>query len=222
MPRNRLSLGPATWAAAAFLLAAVGACNNSTDGGDGTKPRAEASASADPSSSSATVFAAPSATSQPPICAGGWKVPRPGTELATFPLRVIHGMSHHVGSFKVVEMRYFVGVESPPEPDKPYLQDIERWYVKLYDPRDQAFRGRFLVERRPFGSSVVAVAPYDTRGFNSPDWHGLTYESSDTEPKAYPDLPGMWSGATYDFVSGSNGINLPGLPAELAGCLNGT
>jgi hypothetical protein len=131
-------------------------------------------------------------------------------------------MSHHAGSFKVVEMRYFVGVESPPEPDKPYLQDIERWYVKLYDPRDPTFRGRFLVERRPFGSSVVAVAPYDTRGFNSPDWHGLTYESSDTEPKAYPDLPGTWSGVTYDFVAGGNGINLPGLPAELAGCLNGT
>ena len=131
-------------------------------------------------------------------------------------------MSHHTGSFKIADMRYFVGVESPPNPDKPYLQDIERWYVKLYDPQDRAFRGRFLVERREFGSGVSAVAPFGTHGFSSPDWQGLTYEGSDGQPKEHPGLPGTWSGTTYDFVAGGNGINLPGLPADEAGCLDGT
>jgi hypothetical protein len=205
------------------LIAVVGSCTRRSD------PSAVASGSPNPGSSAAS-----SASTTPPsasatggasvatTCSGGWKVPKPGTELATFPIHVIHEMSHHGGSLKIVDMRYFVGVESPPNPDEPYLQDIERWYVKLYDPQDSAFRGRFIVERRPFGSGVSAVAPFDTHGFSSPDWQGLTYESSDGQPKEVPGLPGTWSGSTYGFVAGGNGINLPGLPAEEAGCLDGT
>jgi hypothetical protein len=230
MPQNRLFLPKATWAAAALVVVALGASCGSSSGdaaaAGGSTPTSTPSAatSSDPAPASTASASAPAGSGppSPSTCAGGWKVPAAGSELATFPLHVIHEMSHHGGTFKVVAMRYFVGGESPPEPDKPYLQNIERWYVKLYDPVDPSFRGRFLVERRPFGSSVAAVAPFDTHGFTSPDWRGLEYESSDATPKSYPGIPGTWSGVTYDFVNGGNGINLPGLPADLAGCLDGT
>ena len=69
----------------------------------------------------------------------------------------------------VVDMRTFVGPESPPD-NKNYLKDIRRWYVKAYAKGDPAFQGRFLVEQRRFGEGVVAVAPYDTSGFASPNY----------------------------------------------------
>jgi hypothetical protein len=221
MAHNRLVSRAALWIALASALMVIGAsCTHRSD----EASVAGASPNPSPTTVSGTSSASASATdgAVAAACSGGWKVPKTGTELATFPIQVIKEMSHHAGSFKVVELRYFVGVESPPSPDKPYLQDIERWYVKLYDPQDPAFRGRFLVERRPFGSGVAAVAPFDTHGYSSPDWQGLTYESSDLRPKQYPTLPGTWSGSTYDFVTGGDGINVPGLPPEEAGCLGGT
>jgi hypothetical protein len=218
MPHNRLVLRAATWVPILWaVIAATVACSrDETAVGTGTQSPGSGTTTSTAASPSA------SASSAPARCSGGWKVPQQGTELATFPIELIREMSHHAGSFKIVELRYFVGVESPPNPDKPYLKDIERWYVKLYDPRDQSFRGRFLVERRLFGSGVVAIAPFDTDGFSSPDWLGLSYEVTTSRPRELPGLPGKWSGTTYDFVAGGNGINLPGLPAEEAGCLNGT
>jgi hypothetical protein len=118
-------------------------------------------------------------------------------------------------------MRYFTGPESPPS-DKNYLLVVERWYVKLYAKRDPAFQGRFLVEARRYGQGVAAVAPYDARGFRSPDWIGFQYDSGDTTAKSYPALPGTWEGRPYDFVNGGEGLDLPGLPTQVAGCLNGT
>ena len=118
-------------------------------------------------------------------------------------------------------MRTFVGDESPPT-DKNYLMDIRRWYVKLYAPKDLAFQGRFLVEDRRFGRGMAAVAPYDTRGFASPDWVGFQYDASNRRAYAYPGLPGTWSGVAYDFVRGGAGLTFPGLPTDLVGCLDGT
>src|SRR5206468_1242833 len=82
---------------------------------------------------------------------------------------------------RVVEMRTFVGPESPPS-DKNYLSDIRRWYVKLFAKDDLTFQGRFLVEDRRFGRGLSAVAPYDTRGFVAPDWVGFQYQ--DEHPEA--------------------------------------
>lgn len=118
-------------------------------------------------------------------------------------------------------MRYFVGPESPPS-DKGYLRDIERWYLKLFTPGDLTFQGRFIVESRRFGDGVAAVAAYDTVGFRSPEWVGFQWNAADTEPKDHPGLPGEWRGVPYDFVRGGAGLTIPGLPAEVSGCLEGT
>ena len=87
---------------------------------------------------------------------------------------------------------------------------------------DGAQATEFLVEARSYGTGLVAVAPYDTNGFRSPDWTGFQFESSDKQPKAYPGLPGTWSGVPYDFVEGGAGLQIPGLPNEVVGCVSGT
>ncbi|MEO8425242.1 MAG: hypothetical protein ABI595_15200 [Actinomycetota bacterium] len=125
------------------------------------------------------------------------------------------------GPLTVVDMRYFTGPESPPSPQG-YLLVVERWYIKLYAEDDLAFQGRFLVEARRFGRGLVAVAPYDTEGFASPDWVGFQFDSGDTARERYPGLPGRWSGIAYDFVRGGAGLKIPGLPDEVKGCLDGT
>jgi hypothetical protein len=154
-------------------------------------------------------------------CAHGWMTPTEGSSDWNFPLDVIRRAARITGPLTVVDMRAFVGNESPPT-DKNYLKDIRRWYVKLYEPKDLAFQGRFLVEDRRFGRGMSAVAPYDTRGFTSPDWVGFQYDAGNRHAYAYPGLPGTWSGAAYDFVKGGEGLTFPGLPADLVGCLDGT
>jgi hypothetical protein len=165
----------------------------------------------------------PPPTSGPPTddCVDGWTTPEPGTPLANEPLRVIRRTVRVPGEPTIVEMRYFTGPESPPS-DKGYLLTVERWYVKLFTEADLSFQGRFLVERREFGSGVAAVAPYDTRGFRSPDWSGFLWDAGTPERRAYPGLPGRWPGVRYDFVSGGSGLNLPGLPRAVRGCIETT
>ena len=80
--------------------------------------------------------------------------------------------------------------------------------MKLYAERDLSFQGRFLVESRRFGRGTVAVAPYDTAGFRSPDWTGSSTRAP-TRSSGSTGLPGTWSGTAYDFVQGG-GIWLPG------------
>ena len=104
----------------------------------------------------------------------------------------------------------FDGPESPPS-DKGYISTIRRWYVKLAIPGAPGAEGRFLVERRGFGTGLVAVAPLGTRGFRSPDWIGFQYDVS-APLRRYPDLPGAWRGVPYDFVAGGGGLDDPGAP----------
>jgi hypothetical protein len=160
---------------------------------------------------------APSAT-----CERGWITPASGSPDFTDPLGVIRRTAPVKGDFVVVDMRLFVGPESPPSEDKGYLRDIRRWYVKLYVDGDWTYQGRFIVEQRRFGRGVAAVAPYDTEGFSSPDWSGFQWNSADTTPEAYPGLPGEWRGTRYDFVQGGAGLTIPGLPDAVRGCLDGT
>jgi hypothetical protein len=151
----------------------------------------------------------------------GWATPPRGSSLYAFPLRVIRRTTGVKGPLEVVDMRSFDGPESPPS-EMGYLLDVRRWYVKLFAERDPSFQGRFLVESRRFGSGVAAVAAYDSAGFASPDWVGFQYDSGDTRAQAYPRLPGLWEGVSYDFVKGGGGIQVPGLPHEVVGCLDGT
>ena len=121
----------------------------------------------------------------------------------------------------MVDMRYFRGPESPPS-DKGYILEIERWYIKLYVESDWSYQGRFIVEARRFGRGVAAVAPFDSKGFRSPDWAGFQWDTTDTTARSYAGLPGRWRGVPYDFVKGGAGLDIPGLPAEVRGCLVGT
>jgi hypothetical protein len=155
-----------------------------------------------------------------PDCVNGWVMPPDGAAERTTPIRVIRRTAPFTGDYVVVDMRMFVGPESPPS-DKGYLKAVRRWYVKLYAVEDPAYQGRFLVERRRFGSGVVAVAPYDTEGFRSPDWIGFQWEQG-AAAKRYEGLPGRWEGIPYDFVTGGAGLTIPGLPDEVRGCLDGT
>jgi hypothetical protein len=165
----------------------------------------------------------PPATSGPPTgdCDQGWATPKSETPPFTEPLGIIRRTTGVKGPLVVVDMRRFFGPESPPS-DQGYLLEIERWYIKLYAEDDIAFQGRFLVEARRFGRGLVAVAPYDTEGFRSPDWVGFQFDSENTAMKSYPGLPGRWSGTPYDFVRGGAGLKIPGLPDEVLGCLAGT
>jgi hypothetical protein len=119
----------------------------------------------------------------------------------------------------VDEMRYFVG----PDPDNildPRFENVERWYIKATLSSDPTYRGRWLIEKRTEDRlGVSAVAPYDTVGYQSPDWSGFEGEGA---PRAIPGLPGLWSGIQYDFVTGEGDSGFPGLPASQSECLAGT
>jgi hypothetical protein len=152
-------------------------------------------------------------------CVEGWITPPAGSSLASKPLRILKRTVRLPRRPVVVDMRYFAGPESPPS-EKGYLRTVERWYVKLYTEADLRFQGRFLIESREFGDGVAAVAAYDTEGYRSPDWSGFQWNEADRRPRAYAGLPGKWSGIRYDFVRGGAGLDIPGLPAEVAGCLD--
>ena len=163
----------------------------------------------------------PTSGAASPTCVNGWTKPLANTSGFTDPLGIIRRTTGVQGPLVVVDMRSFVGPESPSS-TQGYLLEVERWYIQLYAKDDISFQGRFLIEARRFGRGVAAVAPYDTIGFRSPDWIGFQYQSEDTQPTTYPGLPGGWSGTPYDFVKGGGGLKFSGLPDEVSGCLDGT
>ena len=152
-------------------------------------------------------------------CVEGWRTPFEGSALERRALDVIARTVQLPADRVIVDMRYFEGPESPPS-EMGYLAEVERWYVKLYSPSDLRFQGRFLVESRQFGDGVAAVAPYDTEGFRSPDWSGFQWNEAEPRAHAYAGLPGRWRGERYDFVKGGLGLDIPGLPAQVRGCLD--
>lgn len=162
----------------------------------------------------------PEAGAVTPECVQGWRRPERDATEVNRALRVIRRTQGVKGPFSLQDFREFVGPEAPPN-DKGYLQNITRYYVKGHLERDPAFRGRWLVEVREFGSGVAAMAPYDTDGFSSPDWRGFQW-SPELKPKAFEGLPGEWVGVPYDFVRGGADLEFPGLPKELQGCMKGT
>jgi hypothetical protein len=179
--------------------------------------------------------AAPEEGSPPPAqgrelvgdCLKGYTSPAPGDPLRAEALRLVARAARvAVGDLRVEEIRYFEGPESPPS-EREYLLNVRRWYVKATLEGDPSFAGRFLVEKRSFGAGVVAVARFDTAGLRSPDWVGFQYDEG-AAPRTYPGLPGAWAGSPYDFITGRDLgtqeeiFGFPGLPVEVAGCLEGT
>lgn len=152
-------------------------------------------------------------------CVNGWMVPEPGTPLRVAPLDLIRRDMRITGRFHVVEMRYFTGPEVPWILDPPWSV-VEHWYVKASLVDEPEFRARWLVVRRAPGriEGIEAAAPFDTTGYESPDWRGFIGEG---ELHAVEGLPGTWMGMDYDFLVGEDGEQ-PGLPDEVVGCLDGT
>ena len=198
-----------------LIAVALAACTStpSSERSFSNLPEASASPFLQPIDGATASPAPPALPSEPPptsgaasaSCVSGWSSPERGSRRYTEPIDTIRRTSPFSGAAVVVEMRYFTGPESPPS-DKGYLLQIERWYVKLYAASNPAYQGRFLVESRTFGRGVAAVAPYDTAGFDSPEWVGFQWDGADTGAKRYAGLPGSWSGVPYDFVKGGAGI----------------
>jgi hypothetical protein len=119
----------------------------------------------------------------------------------------------------VEDNRYFVG----PDPDwilEPRFEAVEHWYFKATLSTDPTYRGRWLVEKRSDTRlGVSAVAPYDTVGYQSPDWSGF---EGDGEPRVIAGLPGLWAGVQYDFVTGEGDGGNPGLAESQSDCMLGT
>jgi hypothetical protein len=134
----------------------------------------------------------PPFTGMSATCAKGWYEPPPGSPYRTEPLDALRAAQDGLtGSFQIVEMRHFLG---PGE---------ERyWYAKVTLFARQPFKVRFLYRRGP---GVVAVAPFDTKGFAAKDWKGVGRGAR----TAYPGIDGQWPGEPTAFT----------LPADLAGCV---
>lgn len=195
------------------ILVTLSACGSSVVAAQGT--------SSSPTPPAVPKKPPPTQGPSSPTCVHGWTTPLRTSPMFTEPLGIIRRTTRVKGPLVVVDMRSFTGPESPPS-DKGYLLEIQRWYVKLYARNDESFQGRFLVESRRFGRGLSAVAPYDTRGWRSPDWRGFQYDEGTSQKRAIAGLPGTWSGVEYDFVRGGAGLDFPGLPDQVVGCLSGT
>lgn len=151
-------------------------------------------------------------------CIEGWQSPAAGSALYAEAVSIIDAHVTFDVPLTVEEMRYFRGPDVP-WIIEPHYESVERWYVRTGGDMP-AGAGRWLIEKRTDTiKGVSAVAPYDTAGYGSPDWTGFV---GDGPPTAYPDLPGVWSGIAYDFVTGENDSGNPGLPDEVVDCLAGT
>jgi hypothetical protein len=152
-------------------------------------------------------------------CVDGWSSPEAGSAELEEGLEALdRQLEPEAGLWQVDDVRQFTG------PDVPWgetpAENVTRWYLRVSLATDPNFRGRFLIERRSdLNARVVAVAPYDSRGFTSPDWTGF-YGAG--QPTPYLGLPGQWSGTPYDFVSGGGYSGQPGLPDQVVGCLSDT
>jgi hypothetical protein len=154
-----------------------------------------------------------------PTCINGWVRPAEGDPDWVDGLEILTNYMGLTAPLNVDDMVYFVG----PDPENildPRFEHVERWYIKATLSTDPTYRGRWLVEKRTEDRlGVSAVAPYDTVGYQSPDWSGF---EGDGVPRAVPGLPGLWGGIQYDFVTGEGDSGFPGLPASQSECLAGT
>lgn len=166
-----------------------------------------------PTSSLVAVISTPS-----PGCVEGWIGPLPGDPEYEEGVAILGGFMGEDGPWDIQEMRYFSGPEVPwifgnPNP-------VERWYIRAALVDDPTYRGRWILEKRSEDiMGVSAVAPWDTEGYESPDWTGFVGEGP---PESYLGLPGQWYGIPYDFVTGEGDSGNPGLPDEVLDCLSGT
>lgn len=143
----------------------------------------------------------------------------PNSDAYNEGIAILGGTMGRAGPWTVTEMRSFTGPDSPGVIE-PRFDIVERWYIKATPTDDSAFRGRWLIEKRTDEIvGVSAVAPWDSFGYESPDWTGFIGEGP---PQTYIGLPGQWAGIPFDFVTGEGDSGQPGLPPEVVDCLVGT
>ena len=131
-------------------------------------------------------------------------------------LAILESYMGVTGPWTIIDMRYFIGPDAPGIIE-PRYDNVQRWYIRAELASDPAFRGRWLLEKRTDQIlGVSAVAPWDSTGYESPDWTGFFGEGP---PQNYLGLPGQWSGTPYDFVTGEGDSGNPGLPPEVTDCL---
>ena len=149
-------------------------------------------------------------------CANGWITPAAGSREHAQALAILDEAMDTDGGWEILELRYFVG----PDPLADVPAEARYWYLRAALADDPLFRGRWLlVARDEVDRAVAAVAPFDSSGFHSPDWTAFI---GDGPPTTYLGLPGEWSGTPYDFVTGVDGTERPGLSAEVVDCLGDT
>ncbi len=167
----------------------------------------------------ATATSKPTSATPSTGCINGWISPDPAAAEYQLALSMMNDQMAVTGGWNVAEMRYFTG------PDVPWILDphydvVDYWYVRGSLGSEPAFAGRWLLEQRTdLIRGISAVAPYTSKGYQSPDWTGFT---GDGPPQAYLGLPGEWAGVPYDFVTGAGDSGEPGLPDQVIGCLSGT
>lgn len=205
----------------------------------GPTPRPTEQTSGDPIPTPPTVSATPtvppSTDTSPPLvtpassptaggspsagCVNGWTSPAPGMPEYDEGIAILDGSMGVTGPWTVTEMRYFIGPDAPGIIE-PHYEVVERWYVRAFPLSDRPFRGRWLLEKRTDQIlGISAVAPWESFGYESPDWTGFVGAGP---PETYIGLPGQWSGIPYDFVTGEDDSGQPGLPAEVTDCLAAT
>lgn len=154
-----------------------------------------------------------------PGCIDGWTAPASGSAEYNAGLEILSGYMGTTGPWRVDEMRYFTGPDQPGIIE-PRYDSVERWYIKAALLNDAGYRGRWLIEKRTDEIlGVSAVAPWDTTGYESPDWTGFI---GDGPPTTYLGLPGQWSGIPFDFVTGEGDGGNAGEPPEIVDCFAGT
>jgi hypothetical protein len=152
-------------------------------------------------------------------CTNGWFNPLPGSPEFDEGVEILGNYMGQLGEWNIVDMRYFTGPDSPGVIE-PRFDPVHRWYIRAALVDDPGYKGRWLIEKRTdLILGVSAVAPWDSFGYESPDWTGFIGEGP---PTTYTGLPGQWSGIPYDFVTGEGDGGQPGLPAEVVECLAAT
>ena len=130
-------------------------------------------------------------------------------------------MSGVQGPLEVVDLRTFEGPESPPS-DKGYLLDVRRWYVKAFAKHDLSFQGRFLVESRSSGPVWSRSLPTTRTASGPPTGSGSSSTAPTPRRARIRGCRACWAGVPYDFVTGDAGLQIPGLPDEVLGCMSAT
>lgn len=187
---------------AVVLVGLIGACYKEPVAIT-TFPPTVAPPTADPNQSAMPTSGEPTAD-----CVNGWLTPAPGSTEYDDALGILAGQLGVNGPWQLDALRYFTGTDG-----------VLRWYLRGALATDANYRGRFMIEARGEDARVVAVAPYDSAGFGSPDWTGFIGGGA---PQTYLGLPGQWTGTPYDFVSGGSAVGGPGLPDEVIGCVSDT